>query len=40
MKKGFEYKEAVDGTLKTAITVLGPEVIFKVLPLNLEPEDR
>ena len=39
-KKGFEYKESVDGALKTAMTVLGPEVLFKVLPLNLEPEDR
>lgn len=39
-KTGFEYKEAVDGVLKTAMTVLGPEVLFKVLPLNLEPEDR
>jgi ribosomal RNA-processing protein 12 len=39
-KKHFEHKEAADGTLGTAMRVLGPEVILKVLPLNLEPADR
>ena len=38
--KGFEYKEAADDALKTAMSVLGPEVLLKALPLNLEPEDR
>lgn len=40
MRKGFEYKEAVDSTLSTAMRVLGPEVLLRVLPLNLEPERR
>lgn len=39
-EKGFEYKEAADATLSTAMRVLGPEVLLDVLPLNLEPEDR
>ncbi|KAF5393513.1 hypothetical protein D9757_000788 [Collybiopsis confluens] len=39
-EKGFEYKEAADGTLSTAMRVLGPEVLLDALPLNLEPEDR
>jgi ribosomal RNA-processing protein 12 len=39
-RKGFEYKEAADATLSTAMRVLGPEVLFRVLPLNLEPEQR
>jgi ribosomal RNA-processing protein 12 len=38
--KGFEYKEGVDGTLSTAMRVLGPEVLLRILPLNLEPPDR
>lgn len=38
--KGFEYKEAADGVLSMAMSVLGPEVVLKALPLNLEPEDR
>jgi ribosomal RNA-processing protein 12 len=40
MQKGFEYKEDVDSTLSTAVRVLGPEVLLRVLPLNLEPERR
>ncbi|GLB37646.1 putative NUC173-domain-containing protein [Lyophyllum shimeji] len=39
-QKGFEYKEAADATLGTAMRVLGPEVLLRVLPLNLEPSDR
>ncbi|KIK67172.1 hypothetical protein GYMLUDRAFT_37225 [Collybiopsis luxurians FD-317 M1] len=39
-EKGFEYKEAADGTLSTAMRILGPEVLLDALPLNLEPEDR
>lgn len=38
--KGFEYKEAADGVLSMAMSILGPEVLLKALPLNLEPEDR
>lgn len=38
--KGFEHKEAVDATLSTAMCVLGPEVLLRILPLNLEPADR
>ncbi|TFK44425.1 armadillo-type protein [Crucibulum laeve] len=38
--KGFEYKEAVDVTLAAAMRVVGPEVLLKILPLNLEPESR
>lgn len=40
IQKGFEYKEAVDTTLATAMRVFGPEVVLSVLPLNLEPENR
>lgn len=40
IKKGFEYKEAADEVLKAAMSVLGPEVVFRVLPLALIPEDR
>ena len=40
LAKGFEYKEAVDDTLRAAFATMGPEVILRVLPLNLEPEDR
>lgn len=40
IQKNFEYKEAADATLSTAMRVLGPEVLLKHLPLNLEPEDR
>ncbi len=40
MRKGFEYKEGVDSTLNVAMRVLGPEVLLRALPLNLEPERR
>ncbi|KAF5380415.1 hypothetical protein D9615_004614 [Tricholomella constricta] len=40
IQKGFEYKEAADATLATAMRILGPEVLLRVLPLNLEPSDR
>lgn len=40
VQKGFEYKENVDATLATAMRIIGPEVLLKVLPLNLEPSDR
>jgi ribosomal RNA-processing protein 12 len=38
--KGFEYREAADGTLSVAMRVLGPEVILEALPLNLVLGDR
>ncbi|KAG6866736.1 hypothetical protein C0991_011395 [Blastosporella zonata] len=40
VQKGFEYKEAADSTLATAMRILGPQVLLQVLPLNLEPSDR
>ena len=40
LQKTFEYKEAADATLAVAMRVVGPEVLFRVLPLNLEPSDR
>lgn len=40
IKEGFEHKEATDQVLRTAMGVLGPEVLFKVLPLRLLPEER
>ena len=40
VQKTFEYKEAADATLGTAMRVLGPKVLLKALPLNLEPADR
>lgn len=40
LQKDFEHKESVDATLGTAMSVMGPEVLLKVLPLNLEPSDR
>ncbi|KAF8070663.1 armadillo-type protein [Lyophyllum atratum] len=40
IQKGFEHKEAADATLATAMRILGPEVLLRVLPLNLEPSDR
>ncbi|KAF8628897.1 hypothetical protein AX15_003680 [Amanita polypyramis BW_CC] len=38
--KGFEHKEKADATVATAMRVLGPEVLLRALPLNLEPADR
>ena len=40
ISKGFEYKEAADATLSVAMRVMGPEVLLKALPLNLEPGNR
>lgn len=40
VQKSFEFKEAADNTLRTAMQVLGPEVLLRKLPLNLEPDDR
>lgn len=40
VKKSFEHKEAAEEVLKAAISVLGPEVILRVLPLGLISEDR
>jgi ribosomal RNA-processing protein 12 len=40
VKNSFEHKEAADEVLKAAMSVLGPEVILRVLPLGLIPEDR
>ncbi|KAI0930205.1 hypothetical protein AcV5_006982 [Taiwanofungus camphoratus] len=39
-QRNFEHKEAADATLSAAMRVLGPEVLLRVLPLNLEPTDR
>jgi len=39
-QKGFEYKEAADEVLSTAIGTFGPHVVLDILPLNLEPADR
>jgi ribosomal RNA-processing protein 12 len=40
IQKGFENKEGADIVLATAMQVVGPEVLLRVLPLNLEPADR
>lgn len=40
IQKSFEYKESADLVCSTAMRVLGPEVILRELPLNLEPADR
>ncbi|KDQ57624.1 hypothetical protein JAAARDRAFT_35316 [Jaapia argillacea MUCL 33604] len=40
IQKGFEFKEAADATLAVAMSCLGPQVILRVLPLNLLPEER
>ena len=40
VQKTFEYKEAADATLGVAMRVLGPAVLLRVLPLNLEQIDR
>jgi ribosomal RNA-processing protein 12 len=39
-EKKFEHKEAADATLATAMRILGPAVLLKILPLNLELADR
>ncbi|KAI0630149.1 NUC173-domain-containing protein [Trametes polyzona] len=40
VQKTFEHKEAADATLGTAMRILGPEVVLRALPLNLEAVDR
>ncbi|KAF8813761.1 NUC173-domain-containing protein [Phlegmacium glaucopus] len=40
ISKGFEYKEAADATLSTAMHIIGPEALLKALPLNLDPASR
>ncbi|CAL1707164.1 unnamed protein product [Somion occarium] len=40
LQKGFEYKESADATLSVAMGVLGPEVLLRELPLNLDVADR
>lgn len=40
IKKKFEHKEAADQALRTAMGIVGPEVILTVLPLCLLPEER
>lgn len=40
IKKDFEYKESADEVLKSAMAVVGPEVLLKALPLGLLPEER
>lgn len=40
IKSNFEYKEAADGVMRTAMAVMGPEVLLSILPLNIMPEDR
>lgn len=40
VQKNFEHKEAADTVISTAMRVVGPAVLLKSLPLNLEPEDR
>ncbi|KAI0696713.1 ribosomal RNA-processing protein 12 [Cytidiella melzeri] len=40
VQKTFEYKEAADTVLYTAMHILGPHVLLRELPLNLEPADR
>lgn len=40
VQKNFEHKEGADATLSTAMGVLGPQVLLRELPLNLDKEDR
>jgi len=40
ISKSFDHKEAADVFLGTAMRVLGPEVMLKALPLNLEEQKR
>lgn len=40
VQKTFEYKEAADAVIHTAMHILGPHVLLRELPLNLEPSDR
>ncbi|KAJ3546583.1 hypothetical protein NM688_g5502 [Phlebia brevispora] len=40
IQKTFEYKEAADLVCSTAMRIMGPGVLLRELPLNLEPADR
>ena len=40
VQKNFEHKEAADATISAAMGVMGPHVILRELPLNLDKEDR
>lgn len=40
IQKNFEHKESASAVISTAMRILGPDVLLKHLPLNLEPEDR
>lgn len=40
VQKDFEFKEAADATINRAMGIMGPEVLLRQLPLNLEAEDR
>lgn len=40
VQKTFEHKETADATLGTVMRILGPAVLLRVLPLNLEAADR
>ena len=40
IKSNFQQKEAADGVFRTALGTMGAEVLFRALPLNLEPSDR
>lgn len=40
IQKTFEHKETADATLGTAMRILGPAVLLRALPLNLEVVDR
>ena len=40
VQKNFEYKEDADRTLGVVMSVIGPEALLTILPLNLEPSDR
>ncbi|KAF8650444.1 hypothetical protein AX16_005247 [Volvariella volvacea WC 439] len=40
IQKGFEHKEVVDETLSVAMQIMGPEVVLRVLPLNLDTMER
>ncbi|PIL36261.1 hypothetical protein GSI_01923 [Ganoderma sinense ZZ0214-1] len=40
VQKTFEHKEMADTTLGTAMRILGPAVLLRALPLNLEAVDR
>ncbi|KZV94990.1 hypothetical protein EXIGLDRAFT_611092 [Exidia glandulosa HHB12029] len=39
-KPKFVHKEGADAVMDTAMRVMGPEVLLRALPLNIEPTDR